>query len=742
MKSKGNTLTKSNSKLKSSINDERSIEIINYSLFKESEIVVKALLEKIISLVISKTFEKMVDNNLANFCLTEIKNKIDNIIGIQFIKHDKDDLNRRKIITNKSQDNIIKIIKRKIKKKILLLTDDKIVNNNFNKSQIIPSYELINNLNNFSANYFRKKTVLNILTRKDNFFQISQKENKNKNNKIIEQKKINNFWDTVLQPKNTKIDRRAATKIKIDKESFKGIFLDNIQENIKEENPIQEKIEIKQNTSNKETKKNNKKEEKKEKEKKLKKIKVLIQTDLPSFDLEPDKIPINDENESIKILREEYENKLAKKKEKEEKEKKFMAQKQLLLENDIENNNNNKKIFLNTNVNTVKIKPIKLENLIAEFKDIKSKSKEIGRITDINAETQSEQNNNYKNIKIEINENPNYQFTEEKTDRKRKKHNNPNNQNNPNNKNNSNNNLNIVHIINKKNRREKKDNEFLEKSGSKFASGSNFNLIKLECGVDLTENRKKKSGGKNYFEKYGRFSYELYQNRLNKTMSENFILNELKEAINNDMKNEENENGFKRKDNIKKSYRKNIGLIPNKELIREKSDYEAIYEVDNIDDNNLKIKAKKLKIVMNNLDLMKDFQMNNDSEKNQTYHTKFNFFKNKINQNFKKGKNDLREINNFNKTVMKNNFWGEPENQNMKENINIKPPLHFLHSLKKKVYYPIIGLPRQRLPPISTIRVNNFNMIKSGSGTNFQKIKINNLSKDDIKDDEKKHNFI
>ena len=154
-----------------------------------------------------------------------------------------------------------------MKKNILLLTDDKLVNNNFNKSQIIPSYELINNSNNFSTNYFRKKTVLNILTRKDNFFQVSQKENKNKKNKITEQKKINNFWDTVLQPKNTKIDRGAATKIKIDKESFKGIFLDNIQENIKEENPIQEKIEIKQNTSNKETKKIIKKKKRKKKKK-------------------------------------------------------------------------------------------------------------------------------------------------------------------------------------------------------------------------------------------------------------------------------------------------------------------------------------------------------------------------------------------------------------------------------------------------------------------------------------------
>ena len=126
---------------------------------------------------------------------------------------------------------------------------------------------------------------------------------------------------------------------------------------------------------------------KKEIIKKEKKSKLLIQTDLPSFDLELDKIGIYEENESIKILRKEYEIKLASKKEKEEKEKKLMNQKKL--SGNDEENSLVKKTLLNPNKNIVKIKPIRLEDLISEFKDLKSQTKEVRKITDMNIDFQS-----------------------------------------------------------------------------------------------------------------------------------------------------------------------------------------------------------------------------------------------------------------------------------------------------------------------------------------------------------------
>ena len=82
MKQNENILNKSISKLKLSKNKE----IFNITIFKESEVVVRTILEKIISIVISKMFEKKVENKIANFCLLELKNKLDNIIDMQFIK--------------------------------------------------------------------------------------------------------------------------------------------------------------------------------------------------------------------------------------------------------------------------------------------------------------------------------------------------------------------------------------------------------------------------------------------------------------------------------------------------------------------------------------------------------------------------------------------------------------------------------------------------------------------------------
>ena len=36
--------------------------------------------------------------------------------------------------------------------------------------------------------------------------------------------------------------------------------------------------------------------------------------------------------------------------------------------------------------------------------------------------------------------------------------------------------------------------------------------MNLECGVNLTENNQKKSGGRDYLHKYGRFSFDIYEN--------------------------------------------------------------------------------------------------------------------------------------------------------------------------------------------------------------------------------------
>ena len=182
---------------------------------------------------------------------------------------------------------------------------------------------------------------------------------------------------------------------------------------------------------------------------------------------------------------------------------------------------------------------------------------------------------------------------------------------------------------------------------------------------------------------------------------------------------------------IRKSNKKDE-IFSNKELNRQKSDFDAKFEIINTSNDFLNPKTKNLKIVLQNLELMKDFEFNIESENNDTPQSKYNFFKNKINKNLKTNKKDLKEINDFNKTVLKNDFWGEPNIPNINGFVNNKPPLHYSHNIKKLINFPIIGFPRHRLPPISS----KYNMTKSG--LNFRKVKVKNLSRGNFNDDQKK----
>ena len=155
MKEIRNSLTKSISKLKSS----KSEIIMNNFMFKDSEIIANNILEKIISLVISQVFERMIQRNIPNFCIMQMMHKLDTILDIQYIKHDKDDLNQKiKVTKNKSEKLLL--YKNNEQSDILLLTDEKKLNRKLNNSEIIPDYELIRDLNLYSSNVFGNKTVL------------------------------------------------------------------------------------------------------------------------------------------------------------------------------------------------------------------------------------------------------------------------------------------------------------------------------------------------------------------------------------------------------------------------------------------------------------------------------------------------------------------------------------------------------------------------------------------------------
>ena len=272
----------------------------------------------------------------------------------------------------------------------------------------------------------------------------------------------------------------------------------------------------------------------------------------------------------------------------------------------------------------------------------------------------------------------------------------------------------------------------------KFASGSNFDIINLECGVNLIENQKKKTGGKDYFQKYGRCSFEIFQEKLNKTSTNFFGLNN-NDIINVNINDED------------KSVKTNIDFPPLniKKLKREKTEYEMKRTGPNSTNNIINLKTKNLKLALNNLDLINENKIKKLNENN--IENKINFLKNigtkEKDINIKK---NLGAINIFNKTLMNNKLWGDPtesfQNQYITRKFPIKPEKKYL--IKEKSQNKLNHSPRKRLPPILTAMNEQDNKIEKSKFSFNKKVKKKlkdlkkqNLSKDSLYENKSK-NFL
>ena len=752
------------------LNTNSSINLIKInSNFFESEIVSKYILEKIISLVLSTIFKKEVEKKLVDVCYIDLKNILDDIKDLEFIKHDKDDLIKKKILL----DKIPKTPKKQNKKFSNFLKPKEKENLlNKNKSQIIKGYKLINDLDpdvsiNYSINIKpllpiekqvfydlnNEKKVMKILKKKNmneiksEFIQKSSVDidepfneqlqkiekiesykienlsllNKNKKNKniiISSDIKESNNWNIIVQPNHSIIDRDASTQLKIDN-TFKNYFEEN---NSTKNN---DKLEIKINNNSNKSDKFKIGDKKRifklrkftfiKKEEPPKKIKrIVIPDDLPSYDLEPEKSNRIEETDDIKQMRKIVENDIYKRHLEELKE-----QQQKERQNYNNNLFNQKKGFFNPNItvdvkgNLVVIKPIKIDSLIREFKNMESHPKDVGRIQDKTFVEKS-----FKNVKVEVNKNSdNILNPREKSAKKA---------------NNSSRTSNSKADGKSKNQskieKNKEINKTPNRTGLKFASGSNFEIMNLECGVNLIENKKKKTGGKDYFQKYGRCSFEIFQDQLNKTNS--FYQQGNLNIININASDSE--------DYIKTEI--SLPPVKAKKLKREKTDYEIKISEPNFGNNMLNSKTKNLKAALSNLDLINEKKFNEFTKTN--YENKnWDILKNNNMKGGEKEKINLGEINIFNKSLMKNKLWGDPnESQSpyMTRKYPIKPE-KFLQ--REKSQDKLNNSPRKRLPPInSAIKLYNLQVSQTQNGgfhliknkNNFKEIKNINLSKDSL----------
>lgn len=433
-----------------------------------SEIIVNAIINKIISLTISKSLSIKVDKRINEKCFDFFKESINNVISSFYIFYDKDD------------DRMVKE-KSFFKCDIDEIKND-VINNDINKSEIAPD---------------KNKSIL------DNYFY---------NNSYT----MENNWDLMEEPISSNLDRYSSTLIKFEERNvgIEGKYNLNNEKIIEEEENNSENNrnkhetnEVNKNFIKKKTKIlnlqtlniNNKPPNNEEFRKNTKKSTILNQ--LKTIDLEPEK---NYENKQIIKLRAIFERKEKEKEEEDQinkQEKEKIKFKQRLAEENLKKYIG-KKITKDHNGEIIFIKSIKPDKLKKEFIFTNSKSKTI-----LNNSPKPKEKENGKDIKIEKNEEID---KNEKPKKGAKSYNNR--FKNINNIDSNKKNIEIPTIP-------------MNKKIPIITSGSNFNLMNMEVGVSLKEDEKFKTGGLDFFNKYKKFSIQVYNKKLKETENSNNLVN-------------------------------------------------------------------------------------------------------------------------------------------------------------------------------------------------------------------------
>ena len=260
-----------------------------------------------------------------------------------------------------------------------------------------------------------------------------------------------------------------------------------------------------------------------------------------------------------------------------------------------------------------------------------------------------------------------------------------------------------------------------------IGAGSNFDIMNPSCGVNLTEEKKTKSGGKDFYRKYNKFSLQIFEETLNRTISANLYQNQINILLNNgtspnvmSLKKKKTVRDKKRQTHREKEEdKKNINKTENSanSLLIEST-------------NKLLVKTKNLNLALNNLDLISEGEERYLLEKKGQRHK--NIIKRKqFIMDFKKQElKDYEEINTFAKTLLGNENWGE----NIGKKIDLKhhfrkPQKPVFDELKRELPLNLLNhLPRKRLPPINSLnRFRDNSLGKTMTEGFFKKKKKNKI---------------
>ena len=509
----------------SSFNNPSDIpqNLIKNKISEESDIIVHSIIEKILSLTISTSLRNRIENEIPEKCFSYIKEFLSNKLLMEFLPHDIDDY------LNSKNPNDLSVLSNKFG----------LINSSYQDLKESDNSYIINKSKDF--NDYNNNSVFNL----------DQVLYNNSN-------KGENSWDIIEEPKSNKYDSYSSTMVKfkqikkqeiVNNKNKKGVQMNNLEE-VKEEETFS-----KSNINNKEkdNKNNTENDKKNESIKKLpinltkrKNLIIPIPTvqvrkkrndvdinQFPYEDLENDDFYIENNNEIdyTKLRKEIIELEQAKLKEEKKinRKTKSIDIKQIIGEP--KKQYYGKNVTVDPNGEIVHIKRVNLNHLMSEFKYPKTILKNVKQQKKVNKKNEKKENKeNKENInneeKVEnIKENIIRNESDSNEIIKQKDINNIIEQLKPISKRASN----ILPKISQKklNVSIKTDNSEIKKIKREpvFPSGSNFELINLEIGVSIKEDEKFKTGGKDFFKKFNKYSKDIYNEKLKESMAANSFLN-------------------------------------------------------------------------------------------------------------------------------------------------------------------------------------------------------------------------
>ena len=518
-----------------------------------------------------------------------------------------------------------------------------------------------------------------------------------------------NSWSIISQPKVPPIDRDAGTKI-----NFKGFSkfkkMKTLNDPKKENDYSNKKISEQKkdfNSSMKDSYKSfksfnkqksklistfsYKKQNEPEENPRRKKYAPLIE--FPSEDIDPKILGLNIENSELKKMRENLEKELIEKKleqaRKLQKEREIQALEKAREEKRKELANKNVTVDIKGEI--IYIKSLNVNDFTNDFTKMRAKYKEIKTLQNASKTTLIQ--------KAIVEKNPvtSYDISDREKPKKKNKKNY------------------YGYKSSKNDDRQQGGNNKAIWIGDRikdpiYAAGSNFEIMTPECGVTLKEKEKTKQGGKDFLSKYNKYSVEVFEETLNKTISSNFYSTQRNSTFNPNINNTGlplNKSQKKLKTKRIKDEKKTEGNINNTNDIK-KTNSNLLPDIPSENNDKLLVKAKNLKLALNNLDLIteNDERYYLEKKKSKSIIKKKNQF---LSDFFKKTKNNYEEINKFAKTLVGNENWGDNLLQKNKEKHNYKIP-HKPQDIELKRELPLNllnHLPRKRLPPLNmTNRIN------------------------------------